>query len=215
MIHRLTPYPMRRCPVKWTINLRPDGLDSLSWGADTRVDSKMLTCSSSPSPSLGTSCFTLIRDFWDVQHQLAPVAHLFHLNTSSLFCISLSLFHLFHLNTSFILCKTNFIFRHLSCSTFHFHFWNLKPSLLRFTFVFSSKHFLPTLLFKKEIFMHLSFPFTFEFNTSASVFHFHFFHWNICSRFLHYIYLNTSFPLCLSLSLFISPRPPLPLTFTF
>ena len=216
MIQRLTPYPMRRCPVKWTINLRPDGLDSLSWGADTRVDSKMFSClflipitfswhflfhshqrflrCATPA---GTRC-----SFVSPQHFL-PLLHFTFF------------FHLFHLNTSFILCKTNFIFRHLSCSTFHFHFWNLKPSLLRFTFVFSSKHFLPTLLFKKEIFMHLSFPFTFEFNTSASVFHFHFFHWNICSRFLHYIYLNTSFPLCLSLSLFISPRPPLPLTFTF
>ena len=32
--------------------------------------------------SLHTFCFLLIRDFWDVQ-QLAAVAHLFHLNTSS------------------------------------------------------------------------------------------------------------------------------------
>ena len=111
------------CPVKWTINLRPDGLDSLSWGADTRVDSKMFSClfiititfswhflfhshqrflrCATPA---GTRC-----SFVSPQHFL-PLLH---------FTFT---FSPFSPNTSFLLCNTNFIFRHPSCSAFHFHF---------------------------------------------------------------------------------------------
>ena len=175
MIQRLTPYPMRRCPVKWTINLRPDGLDSLSWGADTRVDSKMFSC-------LFLIPITFSWHFLFHSHQrflrcATPAGNRCSFVSPQHFLPLLHFtffFHLFHLNTSFPLCNTNFIFRQLSCSAFHFHFQNWKPFLLHFTFFFSLVYLLPFFALHSPEYFLLSLPvtFTFHLTTTNSIFFF-------------------------------------------
>ena len=138
MIQRLTPYPMRRCPVKWTINLRPDGLDSLSWGADTRVDSKMFSClfiititfswhflfhshqrflrCATPA---GNRC-----SFVSPQHFLPLLHFTFTFSPFSPKHFLPTLQNKFHFQASFLLCISLLLLKSKTFSSaFHFHFF--------------------------------------------------------------------------------------------